>query len=80
MINKFRVYITELLINGKVLKYSYVLLHDDEVILRYDNAPHHPEVPTYPNHKHVRGMIKPLYKSEIKEFINEAIELVKQGV
>ena len=27
----------------------------DKIIFRYDNAPHHPEVATYPHHKHIRG-------------------------
>ena len=31
----------------------------DKMIFRYDNAPHHPEVPTYPHHKHIRGEERP---------------------
>ena len=31
----------------------------DKMIFRYDNAPHHPEVATYPHHKHIRGKEKP---------------------
>ncbi len=29
--------------------------HEKELIFRYDNAPHHPEVPTHPHHKHLPG-------------------------
>jgi len=25
----------------------------DQLIFRYDNAPHHPEVVTFPDHKHL---------------------------
>ena len=44
----------------------------------YDNAPHHPEVGTYPHHKHRRGEEKPeesneVVLTEILEEINEAI-------
>ena len=52
-----KIYITELLINGKIAKYSYTLLQNNNVTLRYDNGPHHPEVPTHPHHKHVREEI-----------------------
>jgi hypothetical protein len=26
---------------------------DNQLIFRYDNAPHHPEISTFPNHKHL---------------------------
>ena len=72
----FRIYITELLLDGKITKYSYTLLRNDEVILRYDNAPHHPEIPTHPHHKHVKGSITPLQEPMIEKFIDEAITLI----
>ena len=28
---------------------------DDTCIFRYDMAPHHPEIPTHPHHKHIGG-------------------------
>ena len=37
----------------------------DKMIFRYDNAPHHPEVPTYPHHKHIRDEEKPKQSKEI---------------
>lgn len=30
--------------------YTYIREH---LVFRYDNAPHHPEVETYPHHKHI---------------------------
>jgi hypothetical protein len=43
-------------------KYKYQFRGaSDEIIFRYDNAPHHQEVATYPHHIHI--------KSEIKESI-----------
>lgn len=32
--------------------YAYTYVRD-QLIFRYDNAPHHPEVETHPHHKHV---------------------------
>lgn len=30
---------------------------DGTLVFRYDNAPHHPEVPTYPDHIHIEGRV-----------------------
>ena len=38
------------------LKYRFHLMNvNDEIAFRYANAPHHPEIATYPQHKHVKG-------------------------
>jgi hypothetical protein len=35
-------------------KYRYHFMDgSDQLIFRYDNAPHHPEVVTFPDHKHL---------------------------
>jgi len=33
--------------------YSYTYLKGGKRVFRYDNAPHHPEISTHPNHKHI---------------------------
>lgn len=33
--------------------YAYTYLRGGERVFRYDNAPHHPEIPTHPHHKHL---------------------------
>lgn len=61
------------------LKYRFHWMDANaEMTFRYDNAPHHPEVGTYPHHKHRRGEEKPeesneVGLTEILEEINEAI-------
>jgi hypothetical protein len=35
------------------LSYRYHYQEPSDLVLRYDNAPHHPEVITHPDHKHV---------------------------
>ncbi len=37
----------------EILRYSYVYVKNDANIFRYDNAPHHSELATFPHHKHV---------------------------
>ena len=44
---------------GSLQRYSYYWLDElDNQIIGWDNAPHHPEIDTFPDHKHVGG--KPL--------------------
>lgn len=35
------------------IRYSYQYLRNDERVFRYDNAPHHRDVDTFPHHKHI---------------------------
>lgn len=35
------------------LSYAYAYLQGGERVFRYDNAPHHPEIITFPHHKHI---------------------------
>ena len=75
----YRVFVSELLIRGSIVKYSYTLLYDEKVVLRYDNAPHHPHIKTFPHHKHENDEIKPLYNHSIESFIKEIKNLVKDN-
>jgi len=70
--DRYRVVITELLSDGVIKKYSYTLLIDDKPVLRYDNAPHHPGVETFPHHKHVEDRVEPLRDPSLEAFLEEA--------
>ncbi len=35
------------------LHYAYTYLRTGQRVFRYDNAPHHPEIITFPHHKHI---------------------------
>jgi len=35
------------------VSYAYTYLREGERVFRYDSAPHHPEIITYPHHKHI---------------------------
>lgn len=37
----------------EIFRYSYTYTREAIHIFRYDNAPHHPEILTFPHHKHV---------------------------
>ncbi len=64
----------------EILRYSYTYLKGSEHIFRYDNAPHYPELPTFPHHKHVgpneipqasqKPTLNQVFK-EIEDLLNE---------
>ena len=56
-------------------KYSYNYMSiSGEMIFRYDNAYHHPEIETFPHHKHISTRIM---KSDEPELIDVLIEISK---
>src|SRR5713226_6973903 len=42
-----------------------------ERLLRWDNAPHHPQIPTYPDHKHEGERINPSARVSVEEVLAE---------
>lgn len=58
---------------GKIskTKYRYHYQRGEQVVFRYDNAPHHPNVETHPHHKHMGDEVlatqEPTLESVLKE-------------
>jgi len=48
---------------------------DNKLILRYDNAPHHLEIETFPHHKHLPGKVTNAVKPSILNVVKEIAEL-----
>ena len=44
---------------------------DGQMIFRYDNAPHHPELASFPHHKHLPNKVIPSSMPSIKDILNE---------
>ena len=42
------------------IHYAYTFISDDVQVFRYDNAPHHREMITFPHHKHLGREEKPV--------------------
>jgi hypothetical protein len=54
------------------IKYRYQYLNDhDEIVFRYDNAPHHRELPTFPHHKHNRDQVEPSQEPTLFDILLE---------
>ena len=65
----------EFLFLGRTIRYSYSFIKNEKPILRYDNAPYHKEIETYPHHKHLKDKIYALEIPQINTFIEEVIKL-----
>ncbi len=54
-----------------IVSYSYYWLRSDEtVIIGWDNAPHHKELSTFPNHKHIGNKIESSQESNLRGVLN----------
>jgi len=54
------------------LRYAYHYQRaDGTLIVRYDNAPHHPELPGFPNHKHTPTGVEPAEPPDLSEVLKE---------
>ena len=59
LIDGSRLYINEVYIDEKLRKYAYYrLTPGGEILQGWDNAPHHPEITSYPHHLHQQGVVQ----------------------
>lgn len=47
-----------------------------QMVFRYDNSPHHPEIDSYPHHKHTPGKIRPSNIPSIQDILNEISAMI----
>lgn len=67
--------------DGTIIKddYSYhYQKSDNDLIFRYDNAPHHPEIETHPHHKHVGSdeNVIAAQPPDLSDVLNEIDEII----
>jgi hypothetical protein len=47
-----------------------------QLILRYDNAPHHTEIQTHPHHKHIEDRIEPAEAPDLSDILREIDQIL----
>lgn len=65
--------------DGQIIKLRYAYHYQDEagkLIFRYDNAPHHPTISTYPHHKHVGSTVEPAQEPDLSQVLREIEQTV----
>lgn len=80
LIDESTLYITEYFtISGENIKrdkYSYHLLKKGELIIRWDNAPHHRELSTFPYHVHDKDGVHESKEMTMEEILDEISEKI----
>ena len=56
----------------------HYIRQDGSLIFRYDNAPHHPELSTFPHHKHLPGgIVVSSTEKSLTDILDEIKEIVR---
>jgi hypothetical protein len=65
--------------SGKITVDKYRLHYMNaagQMLFRYDNSPHHPEIDSHPHHKHTPERISPATMPSIKDILNEISAII----
>ena len=65
--------------SGQLTKLRYAYHYQSEageLIFRYDNAPHYPNMTTYPHHKHVGTAVESTQIPDLNEILREIEQLI----
>jgi hypothetical protein len=58
-------------------KYRFHYMNKDgQMVFRYDNAPHHHEIPTFPHHKHTSNKAIQSSMPSMKDILNEITAII----
>jgi hypothetical protein len=60
------------------LFYRYQYIRGGEAVLRHDNAPHHPDLPSFPHHKHVGDKRLTATEPTLSQVLNEVAALLSE--
>jgi len=58
-------------------RYRYQYMNTDgSLIFRYDNVPHHPEIASFPDHKHYSDKVVECEAVDLRQAIEEIISII----
>ncbi|MCZ6677557.1 MAG: DUF6516 family protein [Candidatus Poribacteria bacterium] len=74
---EFREYVNTRGVAVQKYSYSYHFQKGSELIFRYDNAPHHQSVATFPHHKHLHsGTVVAATEPDLDQVLQEIESLI----
>ncbi len=79
LINGWKLYLWEHA-TPKFRRYAYHISKGSELIIRWDNAPHHKKIKTFPHHKHTGVSVLESKEVEIEEILKELERMIQKGV
>lgn len=59
--------------------YVYQYVRASEPVFRYDNAPHHPDLPNFPHHKHIGQQRLPATELLLNQVLDEIAGYLRQA-
>jgi len=62
------------------IRYAYHISKGSELIIRWDNAPHHKKIATFPHHKHVGEIILESNEVEIEDILRELEKMIQNEI
>ena len=62
---------------SKIRRYSFHVFENGKMKIRWDNAPHFPDVKTFPNHKHYKSSILESEEMTIEMVLDELSSMIK---
>ena len=62
------------------IRYAYHISKGSELIIRWDNAPHHKQIATFPHHKHVGETILESNEMGIEFILRELEQIIKGSI
>jgi hypothetical protein len=65
--------------SGRKYSFHWQDKHDC-LLIRWDNAEHWKDIPTYPHHKHLDGQILPSRETVIEDIMDQTSKLITSGV
>ena len=61
------------------VKYRYHYMNTSQsIVFRYDNAPHHPQVKSFPHHKHTTRTVKASREPDLRSVLLEITQRTKK--
>ena len=61
----------------RLQRYAYHVSNGSQLVIRWDNAPHHRQISTFPNHKHFKDAILESRKVTIGENLEELEKMIR---
>ena len=59
-----------------VRRYAYHVFKNSSTIVRWDNAPHHPNIKIFPHHKHVENKIEESSEMDIVQVLKKLENII----
>ncbi len=59
-------------------RYAYHVSKESQLVIRWDNAPHHRQVKTFPDHKHIKEAVLESKELTLEEILEELERLIDE--